>query len=131
MEYLKKYSIIQTAVPNYQKITDFLLKNYCKVNKEPLPLACEYTGALYFPTQKLIVCSYATNHDLYIDIHALAKSSVDGTPAIPHVVLSSADGQGLQDHFDVLKRRPSYLDDNDFTRVCLANCPIIEDDSVS
>jgi len=95
MEYLQKYCTNATAVPNYQKAVNFLCKTHHKATTTPNHIACEFTGALYFPSHKLIICSYATNHDLYVDIHALSKSSIDATPGIPHVVLSAADGQGL------------------------------------
>ena len=88
-------------------------------------------GALCFPLHKLIVRSYAHNQNLYVDIHALAKSSIDGTPGIPHLVLTAADGESLLKHFKHLNRHPSYLRDADFTRVELANCPMPEDVPIS
>lgn len=92
-------------------------------------LADEFAGALYIPSHKIIICSYACNDSLYVDIHGLAKSELDNTPTIPHMVLSTADGvalsaklKGLEE--DLVKQK--YLSDEDFRPVRLDDVPLPE-----
>ena len=40
------------------------------------------------------------NGKLYVDIHGLARSTTDNTPAIPHMVLSSTDASALLSHYE-------------------------------
>ena len=65
----------------------------------------EFEGALYFPTHRFLLCRYADNGKLYIDVHGRAYSSTDNTPAIPHMVLSSADATALNNHYETSRNK--------------------------
>ena len=65
----------------------------------------EFEGALYFPTHRFLLCSYADNGKLYVDVHGLAYSSMDNNPAIPHMVLSSADATALNNHYETSRNK--------------------------
>ena len=89
MDYLEEYRSHKLIPPRYDKVT------------KGKQLGGEFVGALYFPTHSLIVCSYANNDNLYVDIHGLANSPHDGTPALPHIVLTEADANALENHYSM------------------------------
>ena len=47
-----------------------------------------FSGAIFLPTFGLLIEGEVTNSHWYCDHHALARSQVDGTPGVPHCVLS-------------------------------------------
>ena len=61
--------------------------NYKRRKREPYHQNI-FQGALHIPSFGLCIQSDASNNALYCDHHALASSTVDGTPGILHGVLS-------------------------------------------
>ena len=103
----KKESYIQTMHPHRKK------RKVRSQEKKKLKQGCQYTGALYFPHYQLIVTSQTVNSSLYMDLHGLAESREDGTPAVPHMVLSDEDAKALQQHYQHNGPIP-YLGNDDF-----------------
>lgn len=111
MQYLSNYKSLKTVPYNYSSK---------KIQQKCSP----FEGALYIPSHRLIILSYADNRFLYTDYHALAKSG-DGTPAIPHMVLTKADAEVLQKYCEDIPI--PYIDKSDFVTVKVKDVPMPED----
>ena len=64
---------------------------------------------------------------MFVDVHGLAYSSMDNTPAIPHMVLSSADATALNNYYETSGNKIPYLQSSDFRATKVKNVPLPED----
>lgn len=79
LSYLCGYKSNKLLPPKYAK---YVASHLPELN------ASQFSGALYVPSHRMIICSYAHNSFLYVDHHALARLKEDNSPALPHMVLS-------------------------------------------
>jgi hypothetical protein len=63
-----------------------------------------FSGALIIPTFGLAIQGEVTNTHWYCDHHGFARSSVDGTPDVPHCVLSHDSARQLHESNIVIPR---------------------------
>ena len=112
------------------------LKNNATNKKRKLQLemndikaGCQLTGAFYIPSFKIIITSQTINTSLYMDLHGLAESKEDGTPSVPHMVLSDKDAKALQQHYNDNNIPIPYLDNDDFQIQLLDGIESPEDSS--
>lgn len=126
MKYLQGYRTIHTPPYNYSKIA----KNYGKQNKR---LECQFVGAVYFPSHNLLVTSYTDINNLFVDIHALAKSLFDGTEAIPHMVIHPDDAHELDKFFRSTNNtiKPRFLKPNQFEFITVEGVEMPQDASIT
>jgi hypothetical protein len=130
MDYLSEYATNTFKSPNYKNITRRYVKSYNKANKNNTAnvISHEFVGALVLPTHKLILCNYTYNKQLYVDIHGMAESTADGTPTIPHLVLTEANALALDAEFARTNTKAKYLDDeNQWIRERVDNVEMPED----
>jgi len=77
-------------------------------------LGGEFVCALYFPWHKVIVCNYTCNDHLVVDIHGLAQSPSDKTPAVPHLVLTEEDATALSNYYKMEDTPIPYISNEMF-----------------
>lgn len=130
MDYLSAFSTTTFKSPNYDNVTKRYVKQHNKSNKNNTRnvISHEFVGALVLPTHKLILCNYAHNEQLYVDIHGMAESEADGTPTIPHLVLTEANALALEEEYSRTNCQPKYLkDETKWTRHRVDNVELPED----
>ncbi len=121
MAYLSQYSVRQLLPPNY----------YYIANRHKGQMSPHFDGAFYVPSHKLIICSYANNKHLYVDFHALARSDYDGTPAIPHMVLSRSDAIALEQYYLQNQVEVPYISKTSYQTIKVSNVPMPESPSIT
>ena len=115
MDYLADCCEHKLVPPKYSKITKkhSMDQRVSKGVKGDV-LGGKFMGTLYFPSHKVIVCSYSSNNHLYVDIHGLVKSPFDGTPHVPHIVLTEDDDVALSNYHKAPNEKVPYTGNNRF-----------------
>ena len=57
----------------------------------------------------LPIASYSTNNHLYVDVHGMAKSEADGSPSVPHMVITKADADAALNFHKSRGTKPNYI----------------------
>jgi hypothetical protein len=125
MYYLKGYLASELYPPKYQSIAKTR-----KIGRKPAESYSQFTGALYIPTYRLLICSYGDNDCLYTNYHALVKLG-DGTPAIPCMVITHADAMLLllESHYCSKGSRPRHVTRSSFEKLTIENVTLPKDNT--
>ena len=93
---------------NIMKKMKDIMKSSQHGRTTPLQFNNRYSGSLYVPSHNLLVQTQAFNSVLYTDLHGVAFSKIDGTPGLPHAVISESNGKQLS---DIMRHRqhPSFF----------------------
>jgi len=93
----------------------------------PVSYSNELEGALYMPSHNLIVCGYSDNRQLYSDIHGMANSDFDGSPSVPHMVLTCEDAVSTMEYHKLNRTKIKYITQDMFSTHPLHNVPMPQD----
>lgn len=86
-------------------------------------------GALYIPSHNVLICSYSDNNQLYSELHGLAKSNLDQSPSVPHMVISKADASAAMEYHRN-GTMINYITQNMFTTTDLQDVSMPQDGTI-
>ena len=85
---------------------------------------------MYIPSHNVLICNYADNRQLFSDLHGLAKSNEDGSPSVPHMVITKADADAAMEFHKINETKMNYITQHMFDTTELHNVPMPQDGTV-
>jgi hypothetical protein len=143
MSFLTGYQHCDTKPPHYKHLVGHTLKkayrhkNRCKKsdrklnNIEYTSYSNVYHGGFYIPSLNLVIGNYTHNDNLFVDVHGLAKSAADGSPSVPHMVITKADADAVHNYHIKMHTKPNLIQKDTFELFQLHDVPMPEDKSIT
>ena len=83
------------------------------------------------PSHNLIVCGYSDNRQLHSDLHGMAKSELDGSPSVPHMVITYQDAVSTMEYHKLNHTKIKYITQDMFSTHPLHNVPMPQDGMIN
>lgn len=137
MAFLTGYQHCVTKPPNYKHLVQQTLqkaKRHKKAGRKNIEFSAYsnvYEGAFYIPSHNLIIGNYSHNDRLFVDVHGLATSAADGSPSVPHMVITKADADAVLNFHNRMNTKPNYIPKDMFDIIQLHDVPMPEDRSIT
>ena len=139
MSFLTGYQHCDTKPPHYKHLVGHDLKKaYRHKKSDRKPNNIEYTsysnvyhGGFYIPSHNLVIGNYTHNDNLFVDVHGLAKSAADGSPSVPHMVITKADADAVHNYHIKMHTKPNLIQKDTFELFQLHDVPMPEDKSIT
>ena len=77
-----------------------------------------------------MICNYSDNGQLVSDVHGLGKSIKDGSPSVPHMVITKKDADATMEYHKTNNTKMNYITPDMFTTNQLDNVPMPQDGSI-
>jgi hypothetical protein len=90
-----------------------------------------YEGGFYIPSHDIVIGNYTHNDKLFVDVHGLAKSAADGSPSVPHMVITKADADAVHNYHIKMRTKPKLIQKDTFEIFQLHDVPMPEDQSIT
>ena len=136
LAFLRQYQeLCGTAPPDYNRWVSRTLQKAHRHKSAsrgytPVSYSNELEGALYIPSHNVVICNYADNNQLYSDLHGLAKSNEDGSPSVPHMVITKADADAAMQYHKIHETKINYITQPMFTTKELHDVPMPQDGTI-
>ena len=136
MAFLTGYQHCATKPPNYKHLVQHTLQKAQRHKKagrkiEYTAYSNVYEGAFYIPSHNLVIGNYTHNDRLFVDVHGLAPSAADGSPSVPHMVITKADADAVHDYHMKYNTKPKLIQKDMFDIFQLHDVPMPEDRSIT
>jgi hypothetical protein len=137
LSFLSKYQTVSgTPPPNYQRWVSRSQKkakrHRCASRRytPDVTYSNEFVGALYIPSHNVLICGYSDNRHLFSDLHGLAKSKKDGSPSVPHMVITKEDAKSIMEYHTMNRMKIKYITQDMFSTNKLHNVPMPQDGTI-
>jgi hypothetical protein len=61
-----------------------------------------------------------------VDVHGLAKSAADGSPSVPHMVITKADAGAVHNYHIKMSTKPKLIQKDKFENLCQKTNPSLD-----
>ena len=137
LSFLSKYENVSgTTPPDYKRwVSKTLQKGHrhtcaSRVNSHDVSYSNELGGALYLPSHNLLICGYSDNRQLYTELHGMALSKKDGSPSVPHMVITKKDADATMEYHKANNTQINYITQDMFSTHQLHDVPMPHDGSI-